>query len=119
MLAGAAGMGIAHAQSAPPDRPAYLISNAEAVTDSATLAKYGAAVGKTITDFGGHAIVRGSMAVKLDTSPLPKGVFVVVQFPNMKALQDWWHSPEYSAIRPYREQSVVGHLFALEGVLAL
>jgi uncharacterized protein (DUF1330 family) len=116
VLAGAAAMGIVHAQSASVDTPAYVIANAEAVMDSAMLSKYGAAVGKTISAFGGRIIVRGSPAVKLDASQLPKGVFVVVQFPSMKALQDWWHSPEYSAIRPYREQSTDSHAFALEGV---
>jgi uncharacterized protein (DUF1330 family) len=118
VFAGAAALGILHAQAASADAPAYVIANAEAVTDSATLAKYTTVVGKTIRDFGGHVIVRGAMPVKLDASPLPKGVFVIVQFPSMKALRDWWNSPEYSAIRPYREQSTVEHLFAVEGVPA-
>jgi uncharacterized protein (DUF1330 family) len=116
VLAGAATMGVVRAQGPAAAAPAYVIANAEAVTDSATLAKYGAAIGKTISDFGGHIIVGGAMAVRLDSSPLPKGVFVIVQFPSMQALQNWWNSPEYVAIRPYRERSTVSHLFALEGV---
>jgi uncharacterized protein (DUF1330 family) len=116
VLAGAAAMGIVEAQSASMSAPAYVIANTETVTDTAMLAKYVAAVGKSVREFGGHAIVRGSKPVKLDESPLPKGSFAVLQFPSMKALQDWWHSPEYSAVRPYREQSTVGHVFALEGV---
>jgi uncharacterized protein (DUF1330 family) len=118
VLAGAAAMGILRAQGASAAAPAYAIGNAEAVTDSAMLAKYGAAIGKTISDFGGHIIVGGAMAVRLDSSPLPKGVFVIVQFPSMQALQNWWNSPEYVAIRPYRERSTVSHLFALQGVPA-
>ena len=114
-LAGAAAMGIVHAQSASADIPAYVIANTEVVTDSAMLAKYVAAVGKSVSDFGGHAIVRGSKPVELYGSP-PKGSFAVLQFPNMKALQDWWHSPEYSAVRGYREQSTIGRVFALDGV---
>lgn len=98
------------------DAPAYMIANAEAVTRSATLAKYVAAVGKTISDFGGHAIVRGSKVVELDASPLRNGVFVALQFLSVNALQGWFHSPGYSAIRPHREQSTIGHLFALEWV---
>ncbi len=118
VLAGAAAMGILRAQGPSAAAPAYVIANVEAVTDSATLAKYGAGVGKTISDFGGHLIVRGAVAVKLDASPLPKGGFVIVQFPSMAALQNWWNSPEYVALRPYRERSTVSHLFALEGVPA-
>ena len=116
VLAGAATMGIVQAQAASITTPAYVIANIEVVKDTAMLAKYVAAVGKSVSDFGGHAIVRGSKPVKLDESPLPKGSFAVLVFPSMKALQDWWHSPEYSAVRPYREQSTVGHVFALEGV---
>jgi uncharacterized protein (DUF1330 family) len=112
------GMGILRAQGPSGAAPAYVIANAEAVTDSATLAKYGAAVGKTISDFGGHLIVRGAIAVRLDSSPLPKGAFVIVQFPSMQALQNWWNSPEYVAIRPYRERPTIGHVFALEGIPA-
>ena len=115
VAAGVLAMGLLHGQAAPAPPPAYLISNAESVTDSAMLAQYGAAVGKTLAAFGGHMIVRGAVPVGLDASTLPKGVFVVVQFSSMKALQDWWHSPAYSAIRPLREKSVVGRLFALEG----
>ena len=115
VLAGAAAMGVIHAQSASMNTPAYVIANTELVTDSAMLAKYVVAVGKSVSEFGGHAIVRGSTPVELYGSP-PKGSFAVLQFPNMKALQDWWHSPAYSAVRPYREQSTVGHVFALDGV---
>ena len=116
VLAGAAAIGILQAQAASMSTPAYVIAYTETVTDTAMLAKYVAAVGKSVSDFGGHAIVRGSKPVKLDESPLPKGSYAVLVFPSMKALQDWWHSPAYSAVRPYREQSTVGHVFALDGV---
>jgi uncharacterized protein (DUF1330 family) len=36
----------------------------------------------------------------------------------MRALQDWWNSPAYSAIRPLREKATIGRLFALQGLPA-
>jgi uncharacterized protein (DUF1330 family) len=108
----------AHAQATEPRTPAYVIANAEAVTDSALLLKYGASVGKTITAFGGRVLVGATPAVALDSSTPPKGRFVIVEFPSMQALQEWWHSPAYTAIRPFREQSTVGRIFALDGIPA-
>jgi uncharacterized protein (DUF1330 family) len=97
----------------PP--PAYLISSAETVTDTMMLRQYGQSVGKTVRDFHGTFVAAGE-AVSLDSSPPPKGRFVILQFPSMQALEDWWHSPEYTAIRPLREKSTIGKAFALNGL---
>jgi uncharacterized protein (DUF1330 family) len=99
---------------APP--PAYLISNAEVITDTIMVRQYGASVGKTIHDFGGTVLVGAAPAVELDSSLAPKGRFVIVRFPSMQVLQDWYNSPAYTAIRPLREKATQGHFFALEGV---
>jgi uncharacterized protein (DUF1330 family) len=106
---------VLHAQAVTTP-PAYLIANIEEVTDKAMLAQYGSAVPKTEATFGGHVIVRGSTPVMLDSSPVPKGKFVVIQFPSMQALQAWWNSPDYSALRPLREKSTVSRIFAIEGI---
>jgi uncharacterized protein (DUF1330 family) len=111
-IAGASVTTMLQQQSAPP---AYLVSSAEAVTDTAMLRQYGASVGKTVKDFHGVFLAAGS-AVALDSAPPPKGRYVILQFPTMQALQDWWHSPEYTAIRPLREKSTIGKMFALDGL---
>ena len=97
-------------------RPAYLISNAETVTDTIMVKQYGAAVGKTIQDYGGTVLVGVTSAVELDRQPAPKGRFVIIKFPSMEALQQWYNSPAYTAIRPLREKATSGHFFALQGV---
>ena|ERR1700693_4673832 len=58
-------------------------------------AQYGAAMPKTEAAIGGHVIVRGARRVMLDSSPLPKGAFLVIQFPSMQDLQGWWNSPAW------------------------
>jgi uncharacterized protein (DUF1330 family) len=115
-LAGASAMQVLHAQTATA--PAYLIGNIEKVTDEATFAQYRAAAGKSQGPFGGHALVRDASPVPVDGSTLPQGKIVVLQFPSMKALQDWWNSPAYAAARPLREKSTVGRTYAVEGIPA-
>jgi uncharacterized protein (DUF1330 family) len=99
----------------PAPAPAYLISNAETVTDTIMVRQYGMAVGKTIKDFDGIVLVRGVPPVLLDSSRAARGRFVVVQFPSMQRLKEWYNSPAYAAIRSLRERSTTGTFFALEG----
>jgi uncharacterized protein (DUF1330 family) len=113
MALGAAGVGALHAQSAPP---AFLVANIQAVKDQATYDKYRAAVAATQVAYGGRFLARGAKAVMLDASPTPQGTIVIISFPNMKALQEWWKSPEYSAIRPLREIATVSTIYAVEGL---
>lgn len=95
--------------------PAFFVGNIEQVSDEALLAKYRAVVAKTESDYGGYAVARGR-PVMLDSSPLPTGSVVILQFPSMKALMDWWNSPAYAAVRLMREQASVGRIYALEGL---
>jgi uncharacterized protein (DUF1330 family) len=116
LIAGVLGVQLLHAQTTSV--PAYLVANIQTVNDEATWAQYRAAVGKTQTPFGGQALVRDATPVRLDSSTLPQGKFVLLQFPSMKALQDWWNSPAYTAVRPLREKSTVAQIFAVEGLPA-
>jgi uncharacterized protein (DUF1330 family) len=113
-VAGAIGMQVLHAEAA--SAPAYLVGNIESVKDEAMFAQYRAAAGKTQGPYGGHALVRDATPVRVDSSSLPQGKIVILQFPSMKALQDWWKSPAYAAVRPLREKSTVGRLYAVEGL---
>ena len=111
---GAAVMGALHAQTATPR--AYWIANIQEVKDEATYDNYRTAINSTLAPFGGHFIVRGAQPMILDRSPKPPGYIVVLEFPSMKNLRDWWNSPAYSAIRPIRERVTVGQGYAVEGV---
>ena len=108
-------LAVAH-QPEPASVPAYLISNAESITDTIMVRQYGMAVGKTIKNFDGMVLVGAVPPVVLDSSRAPKGRFVIVRFPSMQRLQEWYNSPAYSAIRSFRERSTTGTFFALEGV---
>lgn len=112
-VVGASAVGVLHAQTS--STPAYFVGNIEQVSDEAMFAKYRAEAPKTEAAFGSHVIVRATPQ-KLDASEPPKGEIVIIQFPSMKALTSWWNSPAYAAVRPLREKSTVGHIYAVEGL---
>ena len=114
MAFGAGGMAAFAAQTAEP--PAYYVGNVQQVKDPEAYKTYAAKVPDTLTPFGGKFIVRGAEPVILDASRKPPGYIVVIQFPSMKNLRDWWNSPVYSSIRPIRERLTTGQNYAVEGV---
>jgi uncharacterized protein (DUF1330 family) len=110
---GAAGMAALAAQAAPP---AFYVANIQEVKDAQVYTAYTAKVVDTLTPYGGRFIVRGAEPMILDASRKPPGYIVVIQFPSMKNLREWWDSPTYSSIRPIRERLTTGQAYAVEGV---
>jgi uncharacterized protein (DUF1330 family) len=110
---GAAGMAALAAQAAPP---AFYVANIQEVKDAQAYTAYTAKVVDTLTPYGGRFIVRGAEPMILDASRKPPGYIVVIQFPSMKNLREWWDSPTYSSIRPIRERLTTGQAYAVEGV---
>ena len=110
----ATGVGLVRAETAPTP-VAYVVANLQEIKDAATYGKYRAAVGGTEALYGGHAIVVAKPEA-LDQSTPPKGTIVILAFPSLQKLHEWWNSPEYSAIRPLREKSTVGQNYAVEGL---
>jgi uncharacterized protein (DUF1330 family) len=111
---GGAGMAVLAAQTPAP--PAYYVGNVQEVKDAEAYKAYAGKVADTLTSFGGKFLVRGAEPVILDASRKPPGYIVVIQFPSMKNLREWWNSPVYSSIRPIRERLTIGQNYAVEGV---
>ena len=93
---------------------AYLVGEIE-VTNPAGLEPYRAAVGETITRYGGRFLVRGG-ATKLKEGDTEPKYVVIVEFPDAASLERWWTSPEYQKILPSRLENTTGRLFTVEGV---
>ena len=93
---------------------AYVIGN-YTVHDPEKYAKYPPAVMPTIIQYGGKTLVADhDLETKL-LSALPekaKGaphqVFVIIEFESVEAAHRWWESPEYRAIKHYREEASEG-----------
>src|SRR5207237_1981017 len=114
LVLGAAGMAALAAQTAAP--MAYYVGNVQEVKDAEAYKAYTGKVADALTPFGGKFIVRGAEPVILDASRQPPGYIVIIQFPSMKNLRDWWNSPVYSSLRPIRERLTTGQNYAVEGV---
>jgi len=95
----------------------YVISEADAITDSAAIKNYGAKVPETLAPFSGHYhfVVRGGKAENLDGDPPPEGI-VVIAFDSSEQAHAWYDSPAYAAIRPIRQAAIKGRMFIVEGV---
>jgi uncharacterized protein (DUF1330 family) len=116
MLAGAsigvAGAAAIHAQQTKTP-PGYVIAEVE-VTDPTTLKKYGDKAPQIVASFNGHYVVRGGDVQALEGEP-PKGYIVVIGFDSVQKAREWYDSPAYAAIRPFRQNSTKSRLFIVEG----
>ncbi|RLU85836.1 hypothetical protein CTZ27_26055 [Streptomyces griseocarneus] len=95
--------------------PAYVIVNVDVLDEEAGLA-YASVAQESILGHGGRYLV---------ASPTPEPVegawdssrIVVVEFPDMDRIREWYDSPEYRRARAIREGKVrVGMVF-VEGAL--
>lgn len=116
LLAGAAADHAIHGQQVKR-LPVYVISEADAITDSAAIKNYGAKVPETLAPFEGHYhfVVAGGKTETLDGDPPPQGI-VVIAFDSSKQAEAWYNSPAYAAIKPIRQAAVRGRMFIVEGV---
>lgn len=113
ILIGVAGARMVHAQQTGT-APAYVIAEVE-VTDPTTLQKYGEKAPQIVASFNGHYVVRGGKTVALEGEP-PKGYVVVIGFDSLEKARSGYDSPDYAAIRPFRQSSTKSRIFIAEGV---
>jgi uncharacterized protein (DUF1330 family) len=73
---------------------AYVISEVD-VRDAAGFEAYRTIAAKAIAQYGGRYLVRGGAASTVEGGPPPKTI-IVVEFPTMERLREWYASPEYA-----------------------
>jgi uncharacterized protein (DUF1330 family) len=93
---------------------AYVISEVEA-RHTADLATYRALAAQSIAQYGGRYLVRGGAAELAEGGPPPK-VIVIVEFPTMARLREWYGSPEYAEALKVRRTALERRLIFVEGV---
>ena len=82
----------------------YVISN-YTVNDQEKYEKYPQAVLATVQQYGGKYIIRDDDA---KVKGCPHKRLVVIEFESEEAAWRWYNSPEYSAIKHYREEASEG-----------
>ena len=93
---------------------AYVISELE-VLDPVAIETYRALAAKSIAQYGGRYLVRGGAAELAEGGPPPKSL-IVVEFPSMARLREWYASPEYAEALKARQTALDRRLIFVEGV---
>ena len=96
--------------------PAYLIAE-HTITDPAKFEEYRVKVGPLIAKHGGRYVTKGGSQVVLEKDNAvwqPERV-VIIEFPDMAALNAWYESPEYKPLIALRRASAKDMLITLEG----
>jgi len=96
--------------------PAYVISELE-VLDPIAIETYRTVAAKSIAQYGGRYLARGGAAEAAEGEPPPKGI-VVVEFPSMARLREWYASPEYAEALKVRRTALDRRLIFVEGVVS-
>jgi uncharacterized protein (DUF1330 family) len=93
--------------------PAYLIADVS-VENQDIYAEYRRQVLPLIERYGGRFIVRGGAHETLEGNWRPARL-VVIEFPSMAVLKEWYGSPQYKKLIELRQGSSRGSLLAVEG----
>lgn len=93
--------------------PAYLIANI-AVHDPGGFARYVAEAPAVVARFGGRYLIRGGASEVLEGNPQINRT-VVIEFPDMQSIKDFYSSQEYQALVAVRTVCADTHIFCIEG----
>ena len=93
--------------------PAYLIADVS-VENQDIYAEYRRQVLPLIERYGGRFIVRGGAHETLEGAWRPARL-VVIEFPSMAVLKEWYRSPEDEKLIALRQTASRGSLVAVEG----
>ena len=96
--------------------PAYLVVE-HIITDAAKFEAYRTKVGPLIARFGGRYLTKGSTHRQPEGGHWKPERMVVIEFPDMQALDAWYRSPEYQPLISLRKEctSDLDMLYFLEG----
>ncbi len=92
---------------------AYVVIEIE-ITDPVVYDQYKLRTPATIHAHGGKYLARGGNTVTLEGAPARR--VVVLEFPSMERIQEWWRSPEFSAVKELRDRSAKARFIAIDGV---
>ena len=93
---------------------AYVIATGYSVIDESGFAEYQKLAVPTVEQYGGKFIAGGFKVEVADGNWSPIGL-VVIEFESLDRAKEWYHSPEYSAVKPLRLKSVDSGMVFVDG----
>ena len=96
--------------------PAYLIAE-HSITDPEKFEEYRIEVGPLIAQHGGRYLTKGGSheVLEKDNAVWQPDRVVIIEFPDMAALNAWYTSPEYQPLIALRRASAKDMLITLDG----
>ncbi len=93
---------------------AYLIGSVNSVSDQGRTEEYGNRVVATVEPYGGKYLARGpGERIEGKWEPM---MAVIIEFPSMDALKEWYDSAAYRELRELRKGAVDVDLLFINGV---
>lgn len=92
---------------------AYVVANIE-VFDPAGYEEYKNGIAATVSQYGGRFLTRGGATEVLEGEWAPKRL-VMIEFPSMAQLKQWYHSAENRPFIAIRNRCAKSSLVAVEG----
>jgi uncharacterized protein (DUF1330 family) len=93
---------------------AYLIANVE-IHDAQGYEYYKEKASAAVRKFGGRYLARGGRHEVLEGTWTPTRL-VLLEFPDMAALEAWYGSSDYAMAKPFRLANARSDFVALEGL---
>jgi uncharacterized protein (DUF1330 family) len=93
---------------------AYVISEVE-IRDQVAIEQYRVLAAASIEAYGGRYLVRGGAAELAEGGPPPNGI-IVVEFPSMERLREWYASAQYAEALKIRRTALERRLIFVDGV---
>ncbi|XUM20528.1 DUF1330 domain-containing protein [Bradyrhizobium oligotrophicum S58] len=92
---------------------AYVISEVE-VRDAQAMERYRTLAAHSIAQYGGRYLVRGGTSETVEGGP-PAKTLIIVEFPSMARLREWYASAEYADALGERRKALDRRLIFVEG----
>ncbi|MGQ4877285.1 DUF1330 domain-containing protein [Billgrantia sp. LNSP4103-1] len=93
---------------------AYVVGQVT-VNDPERWLEYVERLPETLIGWGGEVVMRGQRTTTLAGQPGRHPNVVVLRFPDMHAVEQWYASPDYQALIPLRDAAAQVELAAYEG----
>jgi uncharacterized protein (DUF1330 family) len=96
---------------------AYVISEVE-IRDERSANEYRTRAAASIEQYGGRYLVRGASLDVVEGEGTSRRL-VIVEFPSMERLREWYASPAYAEALKFRASALERRLMFVEGVAPL
>jgi uncharacterized protein (DUF1330 family) len=94
---------------------AYVISEVE-ILDEGAAAQYRQLAAASIARYGGRYLARGAEGEVVEGEPTTRRM-VILEFPSMQRLREWYGSEEYAAALRFRGAALSRRLMFVEGLV--